>query len=88
VVNLEGEEIPMVRLLLSGAQLLLALAFAMPGCPKRESALRPPGPVEEPAGLCVGTAAPEIVGEDIDGVPFKLSDYRGKVVFLDFWGNW
>jgi hypothetical protein len=32
--------------------------------------------------------APEITGEDIDGVTFKLSDYRGKVVVLDFWGNW
>ena len=27
-------------------------------------------------------------GEDIDGVPFKLSEYRGKVVVLDFWGDW
>jgi len=23
-----------------------------------------------------------------DGVPFKLSEYRGKVVVLDFWGFW
>lgn len=35
-----------------------------------------------------GKAAPEIAGEDIDGNPMKLSDFRGKVVFLDFWGNW
>jgi hypothetical protein len=32
--------------------------------------------------------APDIVGADIDGKKFKLSDYRGKVVVLDFWGNW
>lgn len=38
--------------------------------------------------LAVGKVAPEIVGEDIDGRPFKLSDYRGKVVVLDFWGDW
>jgi hypothetical protein len=38
--------------------------------------------------LKVGKAAPEIAGEDIDGVKFKLSDYRGKVVVLDFWGHW
>ena len=25
---------------------------------------------------------------DTDGVKFKLSDYRGKVVMLDFWGFW
>jgi len=36
----------------------------------------------------IGKPAPEIEGEDIDGNPFKLSDYRGKVVVLDFWGNW
>jgi hypothetical protein len=35
-----------------------------------------------------GKPAPEIVGEDIDGQRFKLSDYRGKVVLLDFWGDW
>jgi len=38
--------------------------------------------------LSVGKTAPEIVGTDLDGVEFKLSDYRGKVVFLDFWGDW
>jgi AhpC/TSA family protein len=38
--------------------------------------------------LVVGKVAPEIEGEDLDGKPFKLSDYRGKVVVLDFWGNW
>lgn len=38
--------------------------------------------------ILVGKPAPEIEGEDIDGVKFKLSDYRGKVVLLDFWGNW
>ena len=39
-------------------------------------------------GLEVGDMAPEIIGEDIDGKRFKLSDYRGKVVMLDFWGDW
>jgi hypothetical protein len=36
----------------------------------------------------VGKAAPEVEGEDTDGKAFKLSDYKGKVVLLDFWGNW
>lgn len=36
----------------------------------------------------VGQSAAEIEGIDLDGVSFKLSDYRGKVVFLDFWGDW
>lgn len=38
--------------------------------------------------LAVGRVAPEIDGEDVDGKPLKLSDYRGKVVLLDFWGHW
>jgi len=35
--------------------------------------------------LSVGKTAPDIEGEDQDGKRFKLSDYRGKVVLLDFW---
>ena len=35
--------------------------------------------------LAVGKVAPDIEGEDQDGKKFKLSDYRGKVVLLDFW---
>lgn len=40
------------------------------------------------ASLAVGQPAPEIVGVDLNGEPMKLSDYRGKVVVLDFWGDW
>ena len=32
--------------------------------------------------------APDIRGVDLDGVAFQLSDYKGKVVFLWFWGDW
>lgn len=38
--------------------------------------------------LAVGKPAPEIEGVDVDGKPFKLSDYKGKVVMLVFWGSW
>jgi thiol-disulfide isomerase/thioredoxin len=38
--------------------------------------------------LGIGKKAPEIEGEDLDGKPLKLSDYRGKVILLDFWGSW
>ena len=38
--------------------------------------------------LSIGKEAPEIAAEDLDGVEFKLTDYRGKIVLLDFWGNW
>jgi peroxiredoxin len=38
--------------------------------------------------LGVGKEAPAIEGEDLDGRPMKLSDYRGKVAVLVFWGTW
>ncbi|MDG1874966.1 MAG: TlpA disulfide reductase family protein [Mariniblastus sp.] len=38
--------------------------------------------------LQVGHEAPDIIGKDLDGMEFRLSDYRGKVVLLDFWGHW
>lgn len=38
--------------------------------------------------LFIGSEAPEIVGTDEDDKEFKLSDYRGKVVLIDFWGIW
>jgi hypothetical protein len=38
--------------------------------------------------VVVDRPAPEVEGEDTDGKAFKLSDYKGKVVLLDFWGNW
>ena len=38
--------------------------------------------------LVIGKPAPEIIGKDVDGNEMKLSDYKGKVVVLDFWGDW
>ncbi len=35
-----------------------------------------------------GRTVPEIEGEDIDGRPMKLSDFRGKVIVISFWATW
>jgi hypothetical protein len=51
-------------------------------------AARAEGELFELRNLQVGKVAPEVAGEDIDGAAFKLSDYRGKVVLIDFWGHW
>jgi len=44
--------------------------------------------VHDPAALAIGKPAPEIEGIDHNGKPMRLSDFRGKVVVLDFWGDW
>lgn len=36
--------------------------------------------------LRLGQVAPDFATVDQDGVAFELSDYRGRVVVLDFWG--
>ncbi len=38
--------------------------------------------------LKVGQVAPRIIGEDLDGQPLNLDQYRGKVVVLCFWATW
>lgn len=38
--------------------------------------------------LASGTVAPDFVVETKNGDPLRLSDFRGKVVVLDFWATW
>jgi hypothetical protein len=38
--------------------------------------------------LQIGMAAPDFESSDENGVKWKLSDYKGKVVVVDFWGFW
>ena len=45
-------------------------------------------PVVADSPLKEGEVIPDIEGVDTDGTRFKISDYRGKVVMIDFWGNW
>ena len=44
--------------------------------------------IENLPHLQVGGTAPAITGEDLDGQPLRLEDFRGKVVLLVFWGSW
>jgi len=39
-------------------------------------------------GFNVGQIAPNIELTSIDGKTMKLSDFRGKVVLVDFWASW
>ncbi len=67
-----------MRALACFANVTFALAFSFQSCARTDA----------PRPSPVGPHAPEIAGEDLDGAPLRLSDYRGKVVLLDFWGDW
>lgn len=38
--------------------------------------------------LQTGQAAPDFTLQTLDGKPAKLSDYKGKVVMVNFWATW
>ncbi len=74
-----------MRPTLGAALLLLGFALLTPSCMKLDFFKRKESPQTCNAGPRVGTAAPEIDGEDFDGQRVKLSDQRGKVVVVVFW---
>jgi peroxiredoxin len=52
-----------------------------------ELAVAAMGDLYDLRNLSPGDEAPEIEGEDVDGNRFRLSDFRGKVVVLNFWNH-
>ena len=50
--------------------------------------LNPLGEVVERPSIAIGSVAPDFLVQDIDGREHRLSDYRGKVVLLDFFAIW
>lgn len=47
-----------------------------------------PAPAPRPATLAPGAVAPDFTMRTVDGRELKLSDFKGKVVILDFWATW
>jgi thiol-disulfide isomerase/thioredoxin len=60
--------------------------------PERKAAPKRGGgggqPMAQPGALAVGAVAPEFALKDADGKEHKLSEYKGKIVLLDFWATW
>jgi len=56
--------------------------------PDSAEAKRAKGKIFAKNNLAVGQTAPDFVGVNVDGEELRLSDHRGKVVLIDFWGFW
>src|SRR5207244_10466888 len=44
--------------------------------------------VGQPGIISIGQQAPDFSLKDENGKVVKLSDFRGKLVFLNFWASW
>lgn len=81
----------MVRMGVLGTSVLAVGCDAAPGDAVSGPASDPP-PVQtqrqERPGLRVGSVAPNFQLRDLSGTPIALSDYRGKVVLINFWATW
>jgi peroxiredoxin len=74
--------------------LVLVLLLCLPACTEspsssssREDSPNPPAAVVRP-GTDFGNRALEISGQDANGAAVRLSNFRGKVVLVDFWATW
>ncbi len=62
---------------------ILVIQSCTPSSPAVES-----GRQETTVGVKVGELAPDFTLTDLDGNSVTLSEYRGKVVFINFWATW
>ncbi|PZN06264.1 MAG: alkyl hydroperoxide reductase [Bacillota bacterium] len=95
---LGGAVVLLVAMLLVGGSLRPQAPAAPPpgalrSAPAVEGTPPPAGqgvPAQEPSPsvIAVGTPAPDFELQDVTGRTVRLSDYRGKVVFLNFWATW
>ncbi len=57
---------------------MLLVAFA--GCQPQQITLN--------SKLAVGLPFPNVEGTDLDGEPISIADFKGKVILVDFFGDW
>jgi len=71
------------------ALLAISLAGSVAGCSKKDPGGENQNPgTSKPIEVKEGSIAPDFEFITMDGKKAKLSDYRGKVVLLNFWASW
>lgn len=76
------------------SKILIVSAIVITSCKtKKESSNTSAKPektvaVSVPEGINLGNKAPEIILNNPEGKPLKLSDLKGKLVLIDFWASW
>ncbi len=63
-------------------------AYTPPPGVKRAEDAQAQAAAQRPAALAMGKPAPNFTALDVHNKQVKLSDYRGKVVIVDFWASW
>lgn len=64
--------------------IIISVTFIfIPSCKKKEAPL--PKEITPPV---VGNKAPLFILKDINGKTVSLSDFRGRIVIMDFWATW
>lgn len=57
------------------------LVFSLAACKKKEAGVEAGPP-------SIGDTAPNFTARDVNGNTVRLSDYKGKVVLIEFWATW
>ena len=66
---------------------LLVAVLGLPGCATPSQAVSG-GLSVVTTGTDIGQQAPDFTLTDLEGNQVRLSDLRGKVVFINFWASW
>jgi thiol-disulfide isomerase/thioredoxin len=59
-----------------------------PGLKDKEAGKMLKKSIDESKIIAIGAVAPDFTQNDVNGVPVKLSSFRGKYVLIDFWASW
>jgi peroxiredoxin len=84
MITLEGKERKLITLLIISPIVLILAIFTVTFFQKTGTSqlLQKPEPPRE------GSPAPNFTFPNLEGQPVSLSDFRGKVVFINIWATW